>query len=63
MINGFDDDRIQALENAICELENYVVSCLSMIDTLQARVDKLEHRDVAAIDKIKEAFGHAINYL
>lgn len=63
MINGFDDDRIKALENAICELENYVASCQCMIDTLQARVEELEHRDVASIDKIKQAFGYAINYL
>jgi hypothetical protein len=34
-----------------------------MVHTLSARVDELEGKDVASIDKIREAFRHAINYL
>ena len=63
MINGFNDDRIEALENAIYDLQNYVAACQCMIDTPQARVDELEHREVASVNKIKEAFGYAINHL
>lgn len=63
MINGFDDDRIKALESTVQELYDQIATYRYMTDTLLARVDALECRDVASVDKIKEAFGYAINHL
>lgn len=63
MINSFEDNRIKELEGTVYQLQGQVAELLLMVHTCSARLDELECKDVASVDKIREAFRHAINYL
>jgi hypothetical protein len=58
-----ENERVKILEETVHELIFQMASYETIIDTLLARVEELEHRDMVSVDKIKEAFGHVINYL